>query len=440
MKKKIMIGVVIAGIVICLLGMALIKNYVDKTPKLTVKETGNVEENSKEHGSPVINTTSFSLSVPACYKLQEEESSENEKYFDRENPGAVLCVYDATAGNADLEANTEFYQSMLAESYGISDSEIKAMPSPITGHDQCYYLTWEYKKDGHSYTAVSYIIYEEGTVLVLTETGDSLDEESMKEELLEIAQTVNYTGDYHLPDKEEYPFSVENAFVCITVPEGFDSPQAADVRGGNRSMESTDDVGEQGQSSGSADDGKEAGQSSGNADDGKEAGQSSGNADDGKGAGQSSDNSDDVKKEIPNHYTTDSEMIVVRYAAADNYDKGLISKFAIEYLDDQETQISDQAEKEYQRLQSGDVAEVLPLEETKMGEIWPELSDTSLSGMTAYKIKVCSREANYSTDKYYVEINHNKFCINISYPFENDDAMDEMYQLFDEMSPVFKEK
>lgn len=438
MNKKMIIGVVIAGIVVCLLGMVSIKNYVDRGPKLTVKEIGNVEagqtlalsdmvdveckgdyrlalvidseitdarvsedkqslfvgsssgtirvmisgygevaefvsdeivihvnvNGDREAHQSVINTASFSLSIPDQYKLQEDESSENEKYFERENPATVILVYDTTAGNADLEANVKFYKSMLAESYGISDSEIKASPSPITNHDQCYYLTWEYKKDGHDYTAVSYMIYEEGTVLVLTENGDTPDEESMKEELLGTAQTVNYTGDYHLPGKEEYPFSVENAFVRVTVPEGFDSPHK--------------------------------------------------------------------------HYTSDSDMLVVRYTAADDYDKGLISKLVIEYLEDQDTLISDQAEKEYQRLQSGDMFEVLPLEELKLGEVWSELSDTNLSGMTAYMIKVWREETNFSTDKYYVEINNNKFCIHISYPFENEGAKDEMYQLFDQMSPVFK--
>lgn len=283
-KKKVLLGLLI---IICLLGVLSIKNYIDKVPKLTVKELGIVEagqtlelsdmvdveckgdyrlelaidseivdakvsedkqslfvgsnsgnirvtitgyggvaeyisEETVIHvglgaqaNSSIINTTSFSLSIYDKYKLQDDESSENEKYFESRNPATVIFVYDATAGNANLEANIEFYKLMLAESYEISDSEIKALACPITNHDQCYYLTWEYKKDNQHYTAVSYIIYEEGTILILAETGYNVDEKSMKEELLGMAQTVNYTGEYHLPKEGEYPFFVENSFVRV---------------------------------------------------------------------------------------------------------------------------------------------------------------------------------------------------------------------------------
>ncbi|MDE6624753.1 MAG: hypothetical protein K2K56_00125 [Lachnospiraceae bacterium] len=439
-KKKVLLGLFVICVFICLLGILSIKNYIDKVPKLTVKELGSVEVGQtlelldmvnveckgdyqlalaidseiadakvsedkqslfvgsspgtirvtitgygggaeliseetvirvgrktdllSEAGS-IINTTSFSLSIYDTYKLQDDESSENEKYFERENPATVLFVYDSVAGNASLKANVEFYKSMLAESYEISDSGIKALESPITNHDKCYYLTWEYAKDNHNCTAVSYIIYEEDTILILTETSYNVDEKSMKEELLEMAQTVNYTGDYHLPKESEYPFSIENEFIRVTVNEGYNSPQAAEVR-----------------------------------------------------------------TESQNSFITDSEMIVVRYAAADDYDKGMLSKFMVEYLNDQDTAIGEQAEHAYQKLQIGDVFKDLSYEEVKLGEVWIDLSDESLSGLTAYKIHEYSKEADYNTDKYYVEIHNHKFCIGISYPFGDEDTMAELYQLF----------
>lgn len=451
-KKKVLFGILLICLFICLFGAFMIKSYIDKVPKITVKELGvveagqtlalsdlvdvrgkgdyrlaltidsdivdakvsedkqslfvgsssgnirvtivgygevaeyiseetiiHVESGAQDHideaNSTTINTTSFSLSVYDKYKLQEDESSENEKYFEGANSGTALFVYDATAGNANLEANVEFYKSMLAESYEISDSEIEASACPIANHDKCYYLTWEYTKDDRNCIAVGYIIYEEDTILVLTENSYNADEKSMKEELLQIAQTVNYTGDYHLPKAGDYPFFVQNAFVRVAVNEGFDSPQAADGR----------------------------------------------------------TKSQDI-------YTSDSEMIVVRYAAADNYDKGMISKFVVEHIDDQDSPIRIQADDAYQKLQTGNVFEDSSMEEVKLGEVWANLSDTTLSGLTAYKVKAHGKETNYSVDKYYVEVGDDKFCISISYLFGDQNTMEELYRLFYDVDFLFDNK
>lgn len=352
MNRKIMIRVGAIGIIICLLGVFGIKYYIEN------------QLSAAERGFITIHTASFSLSIYDKYKLQTDESFENEKYFDSPDTETVLFVYDTLAGNADLEANVAFYKSMLAESYAVAESEIKALACPIASHDNCYYLTWEYTKDNRKGIAVSYIIYEEGTILVLTETGYHGNEQSMKEELLNMAQTVNYTGDYHLPKAEEYPFSVENSCTRITVEEGFYSHQTAGMENGQ------------------------------------------------------------------NQYITDADTIVVRYAATDDYDKGIISKFTVEKLTDQKESIKVQAENTYQKFLSSDIFEDALLEEMMLGKVWPDISDTGISGIHAYKVSVNSKEAGYSADKYYIEIKNNKFCISISYPLKDMDTMDELYGLF----------
>lgn len=138
----------------------------------------------------------------------------------------------------------------------------------------------------------------------------------------------------------------------------------------------------------------------------------------------------DVRTESQNIYTSDSEMIVIRYAAVDDYDKGMISKFVVEHLNDQDSSIGAQADNAYQKLQTSDAFEASPLEEVKLGEVWSDMSDTSLCSLIAYKVSAYNKEANYSTDRYYVEIEKDKFCISISYPLGDENTMNELYRLF----------
>ncbi len=351
--KKIYRLFVMGCMLVCML---MLGGCADKTDSLS------------EANSSIVNTTSFSLSVYNKYKLNEDESSENEKHFENDNSRTVILVYDALAENANLKANVDFYKKNLAESYGISESEIEATVCPVNNHNDCYYLTWNYLQDNHNYVAVSYMIYEEGTILFLTETGFETDKKTMDAELLEMVQTVKYTGDYHLPSKEEYPFTVENSYARVTVNEGFVSPQAIQA-----AMESE------------------------------------------------------------KQYITDSNTIVVRYAAADDYNKGMISKFSVEYLEEQHDSLKMQAEeayKHYQDLQENGGFEAPTIEELR-GGTGNETADDNMDSSTGYKVSVKTNdEAAQMINRYYIEIYGNKFCISISYPLEDEAAMRDMYQLF----------
>lgn len=316
-------------------------------------------ESISDENSTKISTTSFTLSIYDKYKLQEEESSANEKYFESTESISVVHIYDTTSGNANIEAFVDFYKGMLAEAYGLSDSQIKAEVCQIENHDKCYYLTYKYTQDAHDYVAAGYLIYEEGTILILTEAGYGSDEKTMKAELLEMAQTVNYTGDYHLPKEDEYPFTVENPYVRVAVNEGFDSPQAADVRNQEKGL-----------------------------------------------------------------YTTDSNKIVIRYTVADDYDKGMISLFSVEYLDS-EASVDNQADMLYQSYQGGDIFEDSSIEELKLGEVWPNTFD-----VTAYRVCAHRQETNYSVERYFFQIGEKKFDIGIAYPFDDFETRDELYQIF----------
>lgn len=321
-----------------------------------------------EANSSIVNTTSFQLSVYDKYKLNEDESSENEKYFENDNSRTVILVYDALAENANLKANVDFYKRNLTESYGISESEIEATICPVTNHNDCYYLTWNYLQDNHNYVAVSYMIYEKGTILFLTETSFETDKKTMDAELLEMVQTVRYTGDYHLPSKEEYPFTVENSYARITVNEGFVSLQAIQA-----AMESE------------------------------------------------------------KQYVTDSNTIVVRYAAADDYNKGMISKFSVEYLEEQQNSLKMQAEEAYKHFQDlqEDGGFEAPTIEDSLDKTGNKTVDDNMDSSTVYKVSVKTNdEAAQMINRYYIEIYGNKFCISISYPLEDEAAMRDMYQLF----------
>ena len=343
-----------------LIGMFLLGGCADKDKTASITEAN----------SSVINTENYTLSIYDRFNLQENESSEDVKYYEALNPISVLQVYDTTAGNADIEANASFYKSLMAEAYGISESQIDAGACSIENHDTCYYLAYNYTQDGHDYIASVYIIYEEGTILILTEASYDSDEEAQREELLEMAQTVKYTGAYHLPEQNEYPFSIENKYVRVTVSEGFDSLQAPAV-----------------------------------------------------------------KEETAESYKTDSKKIVIRYTAADDYDKGMISAFSIEETDDQDTSAQKQAEKTYERYQDGTTFEASAFDEIRMGDVFPldsELSketESDIADVTAYRVCAYSRETNYSIERYYFQIGDQKICINISYPFEDFATRDELYRL-----------
>lgn len=317
-----------------------------------------------------VHMTSFSLSVYDKYKYIEDESLENEKYFASDNSKTVLLVFDTLAGNADIEANVDFYKMNLAEQYGISENEIKAVESPIVNHKDCWFLTWEYSMDNDNYSAVSSIIYEEGAILFLTETSSEINEAAIKAELLEIAESVKYTDDYQLPSKEEYPFTVENASIRITVKEGY---ICTNMKG-------------------------------------------------------MSDNQQ--------RYITESNLIKIVYAAADDYDRGMISSFRAEHLEKQDGSIKTQAEDTYQHYQDlkGDGEFEEPqIEKVKIGDIWTELEDGNLADRTAYKVSVkTSGEETFafSIDRFYFEKNDSLFCFSITYPFEDKTAKKDMYQLF----------
>lgn len=137
--------------------------------------------------------------------------------------------------------------------------------------------------------------------------------------------------------------------------------------------------------------------------------------------------------ESEKQYITDSNTIVVRYAAADDYNKGMISKFSVEYLEEQHDSLKMQAEeayKHYQDLQENGGFEAPTIEELR-GGTGNETADDNMDSSTGYKVSVKTNdEAAQMINRYYIEIYGNKFCISISYPLEDEAAMRDMYQLF----------
>lgn len=320
-----------------------------------------------EANSSIVKTTSFSLSVYNKYKLNEDKSSETERYYFSNDNKTVVFVYDALAQNANLKANVDFYKKNMAESYGISESEIEAKVCPVTNHNDCYYLTWNYSRDDHDYVAVSYMIYEEDTILFLVEAGYETDKKTMDAELLEMAETVKYTGEYHLPSKEEYPFTVENSHVRVTVNEGFVSPQAIQ----------------------------------------------------------------DAKKSEKQYITDSDNIWVQYAAADnyDKGMFSKLSVGYPAKQDDSLKVLAEEMYKHYQDLHEDGGYEA-PTIEDMSGETGNKTIDDSIDSSTGYKVSVkTTDEAAQMTDWYYIEIGGNKFCISISYPADDEAAMKDMYQI-----------
>ena len=158
---------------------------------------------------------------------QQTGSDYNKTYGD--GKGQAIVVYAAEANHANMEANLDHMLPMLAEECGISRQKMKTEPTELAGHEVSVLLSWNYSVKGADAAACGIAIKDEDSMLYIIETSDNKKSDALKEDVIEVAKTVSYTGTYHRTKKEAYPYRVENGDVAVTVPEGYECMQLPDA-------------------------------------------------------------------------------------------------------------------------------------------------------------------------------------------------------------------
>ena len=208
MNKKIYA----AAVLLCLLIIT-----VTACGRKALSGDNSVEVSVFEHSFRIRNT----------FSEQQTGSDYNKTYGD--GKGHAIVVYAAEANHAAMDANLDHMLPMLAEGCGISRQKIETGSARLEGHEESVLLSWNYSVRGADAAACGIAIKDEDSMLYIIETSDRDDPDSLKEEILEIAKTVSYTGTYQITKKEAYPYRLENGDVAVTVPEGYECMQLPGV-------------------------------------------------------------------------------------------------------------------------------------------------------------------------------------------------------------------
>ncbi|MBQ9870823.1 MAG: hypothetical protein IJM27_02745 [Eubacterium sp.] len=154
------------------------------------------------------------------FSEQGGESDYNKTYGD--GKGQAIVAYAATANHAGIEANMDHMLPMLAEECGISRQKMETEPAELDGHEESVLFIWNYTVKGVDATACGIAIKDADSMLYIVETSDGGKKDTLKEEVLAIANTVKYTGTYQTTKKENYPYRVENGDFAVNVTEGYE--------------------------------------------------------------------------------------------------------------------------------------------------------------------------------------------------------------------------
>ncbi|MGN0166271.1 MAG: hypothetical protein ACI39R_08830 [Lachnospiraceae bacterium] len=184
-------------------------------------------ENDSDLPETPIETDNFSLRVFNRFSHAQVDKSSGIISFEASRPTSALQIQDMSTNNTELKAYIDFYKSMLIESYGITENEINIAEISDSGYDSCYYFTYQYTKDNTEYIALNYMICDEGQVLLITESGLPKKKDVLESEIKLMADSVEYIGSTHLPNDDDYPFTVANDSIRITVNKGFSCPTIA---------------------------------------------------------------------------------------------------------------------------------------------------------------------------------------------------------------------
>ncbi|MGN0165081.1 MAG: hypothetical protein ACI39R_02775 [Lachnospiraceae bacterium] len=345
-------------------------NDADKADDSSNDSTNDSDDTGSDNDNIPVITPNFFVKVLDRFTLLENESSAYEFYFESLNPVSSLQIYDTSTQNSDLNTYVELYKSMIVDSYGILENEINISKISDSEHDGCYYVTYPYTTDGIEYIVVNYIICDEGQILIISESGLYKDKDVFESEIKQIADSVEYMGTFRLPDEDDYPFTVENDIIRVTINKGFYCLSISDIYSEDKS-----------------------------------------------------------------EYITDSQSISIRYSAADNYDKGITSKFIISLSLNQDIPASEQAESLYNNYLDGELMDNPTINEVKLVDIISTESgkskeiDPALADVTAYVVSGSVEDTNFSVENFYFETNGQIYCLKIAYPYEDYATRDELREI-----------
>ena len=298
------------------------------------------------------------------FSEQGSGSDYNKTYGD--GKGQAIVVYAATANHAGIEANMDHMLPMLAEECGISRQKMETEPAELEGHEESVLFIWNYTVNGVDATACGVAIKDADSMLYIVETSDHGKKDTLKEEVLAIANTVNYTGTYRATKKEAYPYRVENGDVAVTVPEGYECMQLVDA-----------------------------------------------------GADTSNEQVEGIRS-----LHTDSDLLVVRYTNAHTYESG-DSFFQVKKLDATEQSLQQKAEEVASTLsENADAAEP---EEKKVRDIWPD-ADENVADNSVWCVS--SVKNQFSFEHYFLEVGDTCYYVQICYPENDSRSAEDMRKLF----------
>ena len=125
------------------------------------------------------------------------------------------------------------------------------------------------------------------------------------------------------------------------------------------------------------------------------------------------------------------DEVTVYLTETDNYERGDIY-LKIAYLPDQTTDIAEQAKKR-SKNKDGDNTTKRTLEETTLGEVWPELKDDHLKSIKAYDVNVQLENNPINAEVFLFSVDGKYYSIGLLYSEGDEEArkalMDQFYRV-----------
>ena len=124
------------------------------------------------------------------------------------------------------------------------------------------------------------------------------------------------------------------------------------------------------------------------------------------------------------------DTINVYYKEADNYDRGDYY-FKVTYLEDETKDIEELAKEKVENKNYSNEKRLL--EETTLGNVWPELKDDRLKQVKAYKVLIQIDDNPYSVEMYYFNLDGKNYDVGVLYNTNDEtarkDLIDQFYQV-----------
>lgn len=135
---------------------------------------------------------------------------------------------------------------------------------------------------------------------------------------------------------------------------------------------------------------------------------------------------------------TGSDVIAVYYKAADSYERG-DAYFKITPMKDQTKDIDEIAKEKANPVDAENDNLTKELTETTFGEVWPELTDSTVKSLKLYKITIVIKDNTFTAETYYFNINGRNYSAAVLYPYGDDDARKDLLNQFYNIEFIYAE-